>query len=403
MPERIWFKFSVVNIATPTSPGSATATVVSANRSGALSSLVSIDILRGISAVGVVLFHSRVDLWVGFREIQANPQHFTSIDRCFAWLSAPISQLGYLVMLFFVISGFCIHLPYAGSLEAPSWRIYAIRRIFRIVPPYLVALILSLYVIDVSDDWRRVSSEQGSLVLWSAVFMQNYIAGGQLISNPSLWSIPVEVELYFVYVLIAVASRRFSVTATSVFFLTGLCSAVAAGLYALGWIIFAVNFLKFWVIWWSGAWLAEKWRAGSLPSWRWSGWLCLIVALLSTACMTWAKVPYAYLHFGWGAISFCALWWCLVQQWEPKTWIWRIFGRVGLFSYSLYLVHFPVLRLMGIWWCQTFGGKSDSILVSIVGALVCVPIAWIFYMLIERPFHLLGRSIGRRFSRPSVS
>jgi peptidoglycan/LPS O-acetylase OafA/YrhL len=60
-------------------------------------------------------YHSRVDLWVGFKAIQANPAEFTGFDRALSWFSLPISQMGSMVMLFFVLSGFCIHLPIAGK------------------------------------------------------------------------------------------------------------------------------------------------------------------------------------------------------------------------------------------------------------------------------------------------
>ena len=94
----------------------------------------AIDVLRGVAALGVAWFHSRVDLWVGFREINANPDGYSPIDRWLSLLSLPVSQLGSLVMLFFVLSGFCIHLPLAGKGRSPDLASYAIRRGFRLYP-----------------------------------------------------------------------------------------------------------------------------------------------------------------------------------------------------------------------------------------------------------------------------
>ena len=53
--------------------------------------------------------------------------------------------------LFFVISGFCIHLPYARALAAadpettaPDWKRFFARRFWRLYPPYLAALVVAL-------------------------------------------------------------------------------------------------------------------------------------------------------------------------------------------------------------------------------------------------------------------
>lgn len=42
--------------------------------------LPAIDVLRGVAALGVAWFHSRVDLWVGFKAIHANPAAYSRLD-----------------------------------------------------------------------------------------------------------------------------------------------------------------------------------------------------------------------------------------------------------------------------------------------------------------------------------
>jgi len=60
----------------------------------------------------------RVPLWIGWHDITAQPERFTIADRAFRWLSAPFPFAGTLVMLFFVISGFCTHWTLAGNARA---------------------------------------------------------------------------------------------------------------------------------------------------------------------------------------------------------------------------------------------------------------------------------------------
>src|ERR1700759_3869328 len=102
-----------------------------------------IDALRGIAAAWVILYHSRMNLWVGLREKQNKPTAFPLSDRLFAKLSVLAALGGGAVMLFFVISGFCVHAPYAGGNKQFQVRQYSIRRGFRILPPYLAAVIFT--------------------------------------------------------------------------------------------------------------------------------------------------------------------------------------------------------------------------------------------------------------------
>ena len=103
--------------------------------------LASIDALRGIAALGVVLYH-------------AVSQTASSVpNNLFQYpvrLIQFVSSLGYIgVFLFFVISGFCIHLQWAKARAAGQpqqikfvefWR----RRLRRLYPPYLITLALFL-------------------------------------------------------------------------------------------------------------------------------------------------------------------------------------------------------------------------------------------------------------------
>src|SRR6266700_378444 len=101
--------------------------------------LLSIDALRGIAALGVVLYHAVL------QTTSAVP------NNLFRWpvkLLQFVSSFGYIgVFLFFVISGFCIHLQWAKSRATQQaqairfgsfWR----RRIRRLYPPYLIAFAL---------------------------------------------------------------------------------------------------------------------------------------------------------------------------------------------------------------------------------------------------------------------
>ena len=66
----------------------------------------------------------------------------------------------------------------------------------------------------------------------------------------------------------------------------------------------------------------------------------------------------------------------------------------GTVSYSLYLIHFPLFKLAGSVWFQLYGSKPESFLVPTLATVLVVPLAWVFYRLIELPSHELGRHWG---------
>lgn len=359
---------------------------------GAASHLVAIDVLRGIAALGVAIFHARVAWWVGWRDIQANPDTYSSFDRAVAWLSAPTPFLGSLVMLFFVVSGFCVHRPLGeGPLAA---RDYFFRRLLRIYPPYLVAAVLSLGV----SGWLGEALTPGgcAIVLFMA---QNYVGGwsspvaaGQPVGNPALWSIPVEVELYLAYpVLRWLVSRwGWSVAMAAVGGVSGLALAAYHG---GGWVLEG-NFALYWILWCGGAWLRERWTLGTLrvPPLGWS--IGAGLALAASVALTLRGVG-GVTQLCWGLVYFWLVWRVLLApgtHFPGEAWL-RILGG---WSYSLYLVHFPLLLATGAVWLAAMGGKPANFLIPLASCVMILPAVWLFYRAVERPSHRLARRWGGR-------
>lgn len=360
--------------------------------------LPAVDVLRGVAALGVAWFHSRVDLWVGFRSIQANPTAYTAVDWALSYLSLPVSQMGGLVMLFFVLSGFCIHLPVASKDLNPQWASYAVRRALRIYPAYIATLALSFFVSLLFLKGSGEGLSEISTYATSSIMLQNWASGGRQISlNPSLWSIPVEVEFYIVYPLLLFLWRGRGLRAATTF--TLLCTGIGAIFFALGYSQSGVTFFKYALIWNSGAWLAESYAKGKMPKWTKWHLFALVVTLICTMAAGLAGVNDFYLHYGWALASFLLLMWVLgpgAPVFSSKQWWVSPFVFIGTVSYSFYLLHFPLFKLAGIFWVQVYGSKPASFLIPTLATALVIPFAWIFYHLIELPTHELGRRWGSK-------
>jgi peptidoglycan/LPS O-acetylase OafA/YrhL len=102
--------------------------------------LESIDFLRGCAAMGVVLLHVALSGSLPHAPLWIQIIYGTMLQ---GWWGVP---------LFFVISGFCIHLRWAKQQAGKQvdrldlfdfWK----RRLYRLYPPYLIVLSLSMLMV----------------------------------------------------------------------------------------------------------------------------------------------------------------------------------------------------------------------------------------------------------------
>lgn len=356
--------------------------------------LESITILRGLAALGVVLFHVRIFLWVGWNEIRNNPHEYSALERLVSWLSIPTPFLGEGVLLFFVISGFCIHYPQAGQSEKLDLQNYFCRRFFRIYPPFVAAVGLSLVVVAFLP-WGEVTREP---ILPSLLLIQNYFPGvnSQISTNFSLWSIATEAELYLAYPFMLLIWRKWGMAQSLNIF--GAISVVAIGLYFYGFSEMAFCSLTFYIMWWGGAGLAELYTSGRLPKPPLS-FIFLAVALLGTGMVAHAQGQKLVMvqRFLFGGFFIILTWWALSKDFQESlkpNFLRKLLLQLGDISYSLYLIHFPLFQLFGYLWVQKMGSKPANFFVPIIFAFLSLIVAKVFYQLIEIPSHRLAKRLA---------
>jgi peptidoglycan/LPS O-acetylase OafA/YrhL len=101
------------------------------------------------------------------------------------------------VDLFFVISGF-VFAPYVTGAATPDWKAFAIRRVMRLYPAYLVAL--GLYAGLSAFNGRPLDHLAAHLLM--AHVQSREVA---FYYNPAFWSLPSEVEFYLLVGVMGVA------------------------------------------------------------------------------------------------------------------------------------------------------------------------------------------------------
>jgi peptidoglycan/LPS O-acetylase OafA/YrhL len=274
------------------------------------------------------------------------------------------------VIGFFVISGFCIHLPYRRDEKLPVGRYYA-RRYIRILVPVAVAVLINRLIKNTGTIFGQHS------VLWNGV----------------LWSLACEEIYYAVYPLARVLRKRFGwrMVLGPAFLIGAVLAFVrpeALDGTALGTVEAAIILFPVWLL---GCVLAEQ--SEQLPAldspwviwgWRflaWFGsWCCEMIHF-----KLGSSVPQAVLWFGILAYFWIKKEIAYSKHHQP----WTSLASAGLWSYSLYLMHIPAMGLL----LKLPMSSLGYILDWCVSIALILGISYLFYLSVERPSHRLARRI----------
>lgn len=350
-----------------------------------------IDFLRGLSCLGVLLYHVRVDLWIGWWRITSYPNEYSSFAKAMAWLSIPTPFMGYAVVLFFLISGFCIHYPNTSVIDKPRWKTYFIRRFWRIYPAYIAALVLTTGISYLCFKlWGDKTWDTGK-ILRVATLSQNYPpSNGQFLSNPSLWTIPLELEFYVLYPL---AFSLFGKMKSSMLWVVSIGFSIVSiylSYQGLTWLTFTALFL--WPSWLLGALVARLYSEQRLDKFKLYFQLPSLSIALTIALLSRYKNWDSWLQYiPWTAFYFLFFIFCLSQT----GLLYRTIGRravlaiswIGKISFSLYLIHFPVFKIFGYLHRDFWGEKPANFLVPLLYLIPTIFLAWLFFIWVENPIH----------------
>ncbi len=308
----------------------------------------------------------------------------------------PLFSHGYLgVDLFFVLSGFIITHVYLASLAAPSRQavqIFLWHRFIRLYPVHvtvLIGLLMMVYVahalhisLNEPDQWR------GSALLWHLTLLHAWGVLEVTGWNQPSWSISAEWFAYLLFPLLALALILIRDRLTALLAAVAALAAMAAIFAVTGWSLInelgAPSLLRISGEFLCGAALCRavalgKGEATMSGDGLGAGALLAFVVGASAGLADMALIVFlAILIFG-AATSTGPFARFLGSR--PLVWL-------GEISYSLYMVHFPLLIAIRRFWERlgfgAWGTPAHSLAAAITVAFVIAVAAALFY-LVERP------------------
>ena len=382
--------------------------------------IYALDGLRAIAALSVVFFHSYYSVT---RSVVIAGQNIT-----FLW---NYGQSG--VHLFFVLSGFLLFMPFARAMlnakSLPSTKRFFQRRALRILPAYWVCL-----AILAALQFNALDSLTGLLNVGAHVLLihDDFPIANRTIEGP-FWTLAVEAQFYVVLPVFAWAISRFvGATRSPRRVIAGVLGVIAGALVlrALDAVVqgrlesvhgivgqLATVFVtvtlgiqgKYLEVFGLGMlcsvlYLVVQERRESL---RWLGWagaglaVCALAGTVGFAQLEMHRdilTPpfFLFVHatdpmviagplmagMPYAALTLSALW---GPAWLRAVFEFKPLRFIGLISYSLYLWHEPILVYASRYALLLPAGLRIGFEL-LIAFTVAVPVAYLSYQFVERPF-----------------
>lgn len=311
---------------------------------------INLDIIRGLSALLVCVGHLRNVFFVDYSKLDHNPNLF---EKIFYF----ITSLGHeAVLMFFLISGFLVGGSIIKNIHNFSFKIYLINRLSRLWIVLLPALFLTYLIdtqilfenkdlfsgkyFDVIHSGPKLSSYDLSVFtfLGNLFFLQNIFFNTYGTIDP-IWSLANEFWYYIIFplflmVLGLIKSNNYKII-------------ISSFLIILIFYFLPMNIIKYFLIWLLGVIIYFPVYKYKITNFN----LIIFLILLTTfgAILILSKLIFFDVFYNDLIISLSGFFLIIYSfnfniniNVNLKTKINFIFIHLSNFSYSLYLIHFPL-------------------------------------------------------------
>lgn len=326
-----------------------------------------IDALRGLAVLFVVFSHTSN---AGLHILPFVDAHGSG--KIGVWLFFVISA--------YLLSGHLLERLRRGDALGPQLAVFFVNRAFRILPLYVCVLVLHYGLGDLTAESLR-----------------NHLTFSE--GQGEFWALPVEVKYYLCIPLVVLFHRHVRSLAVT----AAAAAVVATGvLFAFPPSLAAGNSISLWpylTIFMIGSLLAfrEADRPSPPRGAARLALLCLLLVVLSMPSILGQVAPSVTVLDLHGLGPLYGLAWAAVllgarplAGWCPALLL-RALAAVGRWSFSVYLLHVPILDAV-----QAAKGVPAAGAVVLVLALTASAVSW---HVLERPGIALGRRLGRALAR----
>jgi peptidoglycan/LPS O-acetylase OafA/YrhL len=312
--------------------------------------ITTLGLLRGFAVLAVCFRHLAKPLLV--------PDHFTIFNL--------FHKFGlYGVQVFFVISGFII--PY--SLYKADYKIshyfqFLWKRVLRLHPPYIIALILTFAIAFISYKMRHLPNPESVSTFTQSLFYLHAPA-----DNPVFWTLRIEAEYYLFIGLFFIPLKRYPIAAL----LAGIPVLLLLGHTQLVYHVGLIRYIVFFLIGIVGFMIYT--RQGNLNI----QWFLLVLL-----------VAYSFVYHESAAATFSLITISFILFFKKP--VHSVLEFPGEISYSLYLIHFPIgTKVINL--LSRVTDPSYKWALFVLALAICVAAGWLFWKLIEKPSARLSTKV----------
>jgi peptidoglycan/LPS O-acetylase OafA/YrhL len=359
-----------------------------------------IDGLRGLSALAVAMFHTALFVGLAGTTEKFYPEIYSLVRN--GYLGVPI---------FIVLSGFVLMLPVLKGKEYSfpnGFSTYIRRRFRRLVPPYWIALAFSLGIIwifpilqtPLGTRWDDKIPVTGLDILGHLLLLQNFIGDDIKINGP-MWSVAIEWQIYFLFGILILPIWRWLGKWVGICVVTAISLGPSAVVFVAArfpmpeqivtlskWIMSLDTHEHYIFLFALGVLAAELATSSKIKA----TWFWAIFALSATVLTVFPSTAIDNLRFTevlFGiSFVFMLIWLARnVNSKVTKTLTFKPVQTLGNMSYSIYLVHSPLLALGNLLLLGLDLNRDLHLtLMFLVVLPLCILVAALFHHQFEKKF-----------------
>lgn len=340
-----------------------------------------LDTFRGLACLYVVVHHC-------FLQVKMD-----TVTNSYLIFTADIFGKGrWAVDFFIVISGFSLANSVRENFDLNSYKKFVIKRAYRIIPPFYVSLLLSvllgLTVLSnpTGNNWDNCIPVNWKDIVVNILLMQDVVNDSIYSINHTFWSIAVEWKIYMLFPLITYLKVKLSVSkAAIVILLLSLCTYYVLAYLGLPFYVMSPQYTLLFFLGIVASTVEER-KIDENINFILFGYLVFLLVMMYV-------IDKNHLPTFWDDVSIGVLFSCLLILMK-KSKIRVVVGeKVGKISYSMYLIHAPILQIVTITTISLgiLDVNEQLFITLIIGTTVSVVVSKIFFELIEKPFLYISK------------